>query len=59
MEQTLKAAGVGFANMVFINPYLTTRIPMGVMNKIYAQHFEFGKTPARATIQVEIGRAHV
>ena len=52
MEQTLKAAGVGFANMVFINPYLTAKIPMGVMNKIYAQHFEFGNTPARATIQV-------
>ena len=52
MEQTLKAAGLGFENMVFINPYLTAKIPMGVMNKIYAQHFEFGNTPARATIQV-------
>ena len=52
MEQTLKAAGVGFANMVFINPYLTEKVPMGVMNKVYAGHFEFGNTPARATIQV-------
>jgi 2-iminobutanoate/2-iminopropanoate deaminase len=25
---------------------------MSVMNKIYARHFEFGNTPARATIQV-------
>ena len=48
----IKAAGVGFENMVFINPYLTGKIPMSVMNKIYAQHFEFGNTPARATIQV-------
>lgn len=52
MGETLKAAGAGFPNMVFINPYLTKSIPMGVMNRIYAQHFEFGNTPARATIVV-------
>ena len=52
MAQTLKAAGADFRNMVFINPYLTNKIPAGVMNKIYAKHFEFGNTPARATIQV-------
>jgi len=52
METTLKAAGAGFANMVFVNPYLTGKIPMGVMNEVYAGHFEFGNTPARATIQV-------
>jgi 2-iminobutanoate/2-iminopropanoate deaminase len=38
--------------MVFVNPYLTDGMPMGVMNKIYAKHFEFGNTPARATIQM-------
>ncbi len=52
MEQTLKAAGMDFRNMVFVNPYLTSRIPMGLMNKIYAQKFEFGNTPGRATIMV-------
>jgi Putative translation initiation inhibitor, yjgF family len=52
MAATLKAAGADFRNMVFVNPYLTTRIPMGLMNKIYAKRFEFGDTPARATIQV-------
>lgn len=52
MEQTLKAAGAGFGNMVFVNPYLTAKIPMETMNKIYAGHFEFGNTPARATIEV-------
>lgn len=52
MEATLKAAGASFRNMVFVNPYLTASVPMGVMNKIYAEHFEFGNTPARATIQV-------
>jgi 2-iminobutanoate/2-iminopropanoate deaminase len=41
-----------FRHMVFVNPYLTGRIPMQVMNGVYARHFEFGNTPARATIQV-------
>lgn len=52
MAQTLKVAGLDFRHMVFINPYLTNKIPMDVMNRIYAKHFEFGNTPARATIQV-------
>lgn len=52
MEGTLKAAGAGFANMVFVNPYVTDKVPMHVMNTIYAKHFEFGNTPARATIAV-------
>jgi reactive intermediate/imine deaminase len=52
MEQTLKAAGADFRNLVFVNPYLTDKVPMEVMNRIYAQHFEFGNTPARATIKV-------
>jgi enamine deaminase RidA (YjgF/YER057c/UK114 family) len=52
MHQTLLAAGMDYRNMVFINPYLTAKIPMGVMNRVYASHFEFGNTPARATIMV-------
>lgn len=52
MGKTLKAAGMDFRNMVFVNPYLTDKMPMDVMNKIYAKHFEFGNTPARATIKV-------
>ena len=52
MLETLKAAGLDFRNMVFVNPYLTSAIPAPVMNKIYASHFEFGNTPARATINV-------
>lgn len=52
MLETLKAAGLDFRNMVFVNPYLTAAIPAPVMNKIYASHFEFGNTPARATISV-------
>jgi len=52
MQATLKAAGVDFRHMVFINPYLTDKIPMEVMNRVYAKRFESGNTPARATIQV-------
>ncbi|HLJ17281.1 MAG TPA: RidA family protein [Bryobacteraceae bacterium] len=52
MRQTLVAAGMDYSNLVFVNPYLTTRIPMNIMNRIYASHFEFGNTPARATIEV-------
>jgi reactive intermediate/imine deaminase len=52
MLATLKAAGLDFRHMVFVNPYLTQKMPMGVMNKVYAKRFEFGNTPARATIQV-------
>lgn len=52
LGQTLKAAGADFSNLVFVNPYLTDKVPMDVMNRIYAKHFEFGNTPARATIRV-------
>ncbi len=52
MESTLNAAGLDLRHMVFVNPYLTGRIPMGAMNTAYAKRFEFGNTPARATIQV-------
>lgn len=52
VKQTLAAAGMDFRHMVFINPYLTDRMPMDVLNKVYASHFEFGNTPARATIRV-------
>jgi enamine deaminase RidA (YjgF/YER057c/UK114 family) len=52
MRQTLQAAGMDYQNLVFVNPYLTEKMPMEVMNKVYASHFEFGNTPARATIRV-------
>jgi reactive intermediate/imine deaminase len=52
MQATLKAAGLDFRHMVFVNPYLTGKMPTGVMNRAYAGRFEFGNTPARATIQV-------
>ncbi|MCW5980477.1 MAG: hypothetical protein KIT09_20515 [Bryobacteraceae bacterium] len=50
--EVVKAAGLSLAHMVFINPYLTDGMPMDVMNKAYAGQFEFGNTPARATIRV-------
>jgi enamine deaminase RidA (YjgF/YER057c/UK114 family) len=52
MQAVLKAAGLEFGNMVFVNPYLTSEMPARVMNQHYAARFEFGNTPARATIDV-------
>ena len=52
IRQVLEAAGMDFRHMVFVNPYLTRQLPMEVMNKVYAKHFEFGNTPGRATIVV-------
>src|SRR5262245_35180043 len=51
MKQTLTAAGMDFRHVVFVNPYLTDKAS-GQMNAIYAKQFEFGNTPARATIRV-------
>mgnify|MGYP001470852244 CR=1 FL=1 len=55
------AAGLELRNMVFVNPYLTTDLSMRVMNEHYARRFEFGNTPARATIEVSSlpGGAHI
>jgi len=52
VQAVVKAAGLELSNMVFVNPYLTSKIPMHVMNQRYARRFEFGNTPARATIEV-------
>jgi reactive intermediate/imine deaminase len=61
MQAVLKAAGLDLANMVFVNPYMTAEIPGRVMNQHYAKRFEFGNTPARATIEVTSlpGGAHI
>jgi len=61
MKAVLEAAGLDLRHMVFVNPYLTADIPMRVMNQRYAQRFEFGNTPARATIEVSSlpGGAHI
>jgi enamine deaminase RidA (YjgF/YER057c/UK114 family) len=48
----LKAAGLDHSHMVFVNPYVGPNIAYGEMNKVYASYFEFGNTPARATIFV-------
>jgi 2-iminobutanoate/2-iminopropanoate deaminase len=52
MGAVLKAAGLDFRHLVFVNPYLTDLMASREMNQEYAKRFEFGNTPARATIQV-------
>jgi 2-iminobutanoate/2-iminopropanoate deaminase len=61
VQEVVKAAGLELGNMVFVNPYLTSEIPSHVMNQRYARRFEFGNTPARATIDVTSlpGGAHI
>ena len=61
VDAVVKAAGLELRNMVFVNPYLTTDLPTRVMNERYARRFEFGNTPARATIEVASlpGGAHI
>ena len=52
LKSVVEAAGLKLENMVFVNPYLTQKVPMKLMNEHYARRFEFGNTPARATIVV-------
>lgn len=61
MQAVVKAAGLELSHMVFINPYMTTDLSHRVMNERYARRFEFGNTPARATIEVSSlpGGAHI
>jgi reactive intermediate/imine deaminase len=61
MKAVVEAAGLDLRHMVFVNPYLTADIPTRAMNQRYAQRFEFGNTPARATIEVSSlpGGAHI
>jgi enamine deaminase RidA (YjgF/YER057c/UK114 family) len=61
MNAVVKAAGLELSHVVFVNPYLTKQIPARVMNERYARRFEFGNTPARATIEVSglPGGAHI
>jgi enamine deaminase RidA (YjgF/YER057c/UK114 family) len=60
LSSITEAAGLSLKNMVFVNPYLTSAMPSDVMNRAYAQRFEFGNTPARATISVnDLGVNHI
>lgn len=61
MKSVVNAAGLELSNVVFVNPYLTKEVPMRIMNQHYARRFEFGNTPARATIEVSSlpGGAHI
>ena len=52
MREILAAAALDFRHVVFVNPYLAAAMPMEAMNRVYAKHFEFGNTPARATFRV-------
>jgi reactive intermediate/imine deaminase len=52
IKSVVEAAGLSMDHVVFVNPYLTAKIPAKTMNELYAKRFQFGNTPARATIEV-------
>jgi enamine deaminase RidA (YjgF/YER057c/UK114 family) len=52
LKAVVEAAGLKMENVVFVNPYLTNKVSMKSMNRLYATRFQFGNTPARATISV-------
>src|SRR5260370_41053524 len=52
VKAVVEAAGLKLSHMVFVNPYLTQKVPVRLMIEHYARRFEFGNTPARATIEV-------
>jgi enamine deaminase RidA (YjgF/YER057c/UK114 family) len=52
LTAVVEAAGLKMSHLVFVNPYLTREVPARIMNERYARRFEFGNTPARATIEV-------
>ncbi len=49
---SLKTAVLSYEHVVFTHPYLLAEMAYGDMNRVYASYFEFGATPARATIFV-------
>lgn len=52
MGQVLKAAGLSYDHLVFVNPYRTAAVRTSDLDRVYAKYFQFGDTPARATIEV-------
>src|ERR1700683_3011680 len=52
MKDVAEAAGLDLSHLVFVNPYLPANLPMRIMNEHSPRRFEFGNTPARATIEV-------
>jgi len=50
--EVLKAAGMSYRNVVWVNPYMDNFKQYEEMNQVYASFFEFGNTPGRGTIEV-------
>jgi enamine deaminase RidA (YjgF/YER057c/UK114 family) len=51
MGAVLKAAGLSYDHLVFVNPYRTAAVRTSELDRVYAKYFQFGDTPARATIE--------
>ncbi len=49
----LKQAGLDFRHVVFSNVYANNYENRGIVNKVFSEFFEYGNTPARATVFVD------
>jgi len=52
VKTILNAAGMTYANVLWVNPYMGVSGQYRAMNEVYASCFEFGNTPGRGTIEV-------
>ena len=52
LGSVLRSAGLDYRHVVFCNPYLAPAVPRADLDVVYRQFFEFGNTPARATLDM-------
>ena len=52
LQKTLLGEGLSLGHLVFTNVYLNPGLTIAKMNEVYAQYFEKGNAPARASIAV-------
>ncbi len=53
LQKTLLSEGIGLGHLVFTNVYVGPGLTLGKMNEVYAQYFEKGNAPARASLMVD------
>ena len=52
LSEVLKAAGMGFANVVKATIYLADMVDFSLVNEVYGGYFNDDDAPARETVQV-------
>ena len=52
LGNVLRSAGLDYRHVAFCNPYMAPKVPRADLDTVYRQFFEFGNTPARATLDM-------